>query len=523
MWCQTSAEQVLRDLGRIPVYCRRMRRTSPTSTLLPSPTPTAGASGPRSRGQPAAELGQGFGAWVGGRPVRPRPRSELYEAMVGVRVANVSQTWRLPPSARRSPSGRLGCSAVRHDVPVARSRRPGPNRLVGLKPEWSFADPALQPAMNVDTLLKYLAEGYPDHLAAWLLGQPIDTLGRVEVLKSELGAEPIRADFVAILRDAGFILHVEFHYARPTAHAPPIGLRMLDYWVRLYRQYRLPIEQVLVLIKPPAVPVSGVFEVGHTRHEYRVVRLWEEDPAPLLADEALLPLAALARTGDRPALLSAVAARVRTIEPPERRQDIGALAQALGGVGEHVGGDQDHVRRRHPRRVSRLPRDPPPRRSQGAREGEARGRPGAGLKGRSSCCSGCWSRDSAPCRRKCRQRWTAARSRSCGSWRWWPPPASPWPLSPRPPRGLRRHAEPAGAGLARATPAPDAHPGPPMPTPAPQCPPRRKPGSIPQQPRTDRMFLPMRSDHSSRLGSRAPQVRPRSAPPPGCGQQEGPT
>jgi hypothetical protein len=61
--------------------------------------------------------------------------------------------------------------------------------------------------MNVDTLLKYLADLYPDHLAAWLLGQPIDRLAPVEVLKGELSTEPIRADFVAIVRGAGTILH----------------------------------------------------------------------------------------------------------------------------------------------------------------------------------------------------------------------------------------------------------------------------------------------------------------------------
>ncbi len=143
--------------------------------------------------------------------------------------------------------------------------------------------------MNVDTLLKYLAEAFPANLAAWLLGRPIDTLGRVEVIKGELPAEPIFADFVAILRDAGFILHVEFLYAKPAAGAVAIELRMLDYWVRLYRKYGLPVVQVLVMVKLTRVPVSGVFEVGQTRHEFRVVRLWEEDPEPLLADDALLP------------------------------------------------------------------------------------------------------------------------------------------------------------------------------------------------------------------------------------------
>jgi predicted transposase YdaD len=186
--------------------------------------------------------------------------------------------------------------------------------------------------MNVDTLLKYLAERYPDHLAAWLLGRPIDGLGPVEVLKGELSAEQVRADFVAIVRSLGTVLHVEFQYSPPGAGEPSLELRMLDYWVRLHRRYRLPVEQVLVLIRPTTRPTGGLFEVGRTRHEFRVVRLWEEDPAALLADEALLPLATLARATDPRALMSTVAERVRRIEPSARRMDIGTLAQLLAGL-----------------------------------------------------------------------------------------------------------------------------------------------------------------------------------------------
>jgi len=37
-------------------------------------------------------------------------------------------------------------------------------------------------------------------------------------------------------------------------------------------------------------------QVGETRHRYGVVRLWEQDPLPLLQNPALLPLATLARS-----------------------------------------------------------------------------------------------------------------------------------------------------------------------------------------------------------------------------------
>ncbi len=97
---------------------------------------------------------------------------------------------------------------------------------------------------------------------------------------------------------------------------PPLPLRMLDYWLRLYRQYRCPIEQVIIFLKPTTSEAVFIneFTAANTWHRYRVIRLWEQDPAPLLADNALLPLAALARTDSPRSLLQQVAAQVARIE-----------------------------------------------------------------------------------------------------------------------------------------------------------------------------------------------------------------
>jgi predicted transposase YdaD len=77
---------------------------------------------------------------------------------------------------------------------------------------------------------------------------------------------------------------------------PPLPLRMLDYWVRPHRRYRLSVTQVLVLLKPPAmgITIESEFRLEGTQHPYRVVRMWEEDPEVFLQDPALLPLAVLA-------------------------------------------------------------------------------------------------------------------------------------------------------------------------------------------------------------------------------------
>jgi predicted transposase YdaD len=152
------------------------------------------------------------------------------------------------------------------------------------------------------------------------------------VLKSELSIEPIRADAVTFLQLQGTILHLEFQVKLDSE--PPLSLRLLDYWVRLYRLYRVPIQQVVILLSPPpaGVEFETAFVLGSTRHEYRVVPLWEQDPALFLADEALLPLAALAATPVPEQLLTRVAGQVSRIESETRRREVSAYVQLLAGL-----------------------------------------------------------------------------------------------------------------------------------------------------------------------------------------------
>ncbi|MHC5827215.1 MAG: DUF4351 domain-containing protein, partial [Nostoc sp.] len=59
---------------------------------------------------------------------------------------------------------------------------------------------------------------------------------------------------------------------------------------------------------------------------------WEEDPTPLLANPALLPLATLARTNSLQRLLEQVATAVDMIEETDERQNISACVQVLAGL-----------------------------------------------------------------------------------------------------------------------------------------------------------------------------------------------
>ncbi len=182
--------------------------------------------------------------------------------------------------------------------------------------------------MSFDNLCKLLSEKHPATFASWVLGTPQTS---VKVLKTELSIEPIRADYVTFLQLQGRILHLEFQTKLEST--PPLPLRMLDYWVRLYRLYRLPITQVVVLLLPPApgTVIETVFSVETTRHEYRVISLWEENPELFFNDPALLPLAPLAATTQPQTLLQQVVERVNQLESGQR-SEISSYTQILAGL-----------------------------------------------------------------------------------------------------------------------------------------------------------------------------------------------
>ncbi len=74
------------------------------------------------------------------------------------------------------------------------------------------------------------------------------------------------------------------------------------------------------------------FTDSNTVHRYRVIRLWEQDPSPLLQDAALLPLASLARAAAPVELLNRVAIEVGKIEEVATRREIANCAQILAGL-----------------------------------------------------------------------------------------------------------------------------------------------------------------------------------------------
>jgi len=183
--------------------------------------------------------------------------------------------------------------------------------------------------MPFDNLCKYLSERYPERFASWIMGEPCET---ARVLKTELGNEPIQADSLTLLQMQDCILHLEFQVSFPST--PPMPLRMLDYWVRLYRKYLIPVHQVVIALKdtPSARNLPNEFCVGRTRHQYRIIRMWEQEPDLFLYDAALIPLAALAHTDSPPELLKTVAKTIETLDNTIERREISTCTQVLAGL-----------------------------------------------------------------------------------------------------------------------------------------------------------------------------------------------
>ena len=183
--------------------------------------------------------------------------------------------------------------------------------------------------MSYDNACKYLAEQYPAEFVSWLLSVQSQD---IQVLKTELTLEPIRADAVTFLQTANQILHIEFQTL--PASNPPIPFRMLDYSVRLKRQYRCDVEQVVIFLQATndEIVFTEEYQDRTTSHRYRVVRLWEQEPAPFLANPGLLPLATLTQTDSPQALLAQVAEQVDRISEREQRQNIAGCAEILAGL-----------------------------------------------------------------------------------------------------------------------------------------------------------------------------------------------
>lgn len=175
-----------------------------------------------------------------------------------------------------------------------------------------------------------MADRYPGDFIRHFFS--VDT-SDVSILKTELTIEPIRADSVAFIQTGNRIAHLEFE-TLPKSERTPIPLRVLDYYTRLKRQYNCEIQQLVIFLKETSSPLvfENQYRDTNTEHRYEIIRLWEQDPAPFLANRGLLPLAPLTRSENPPTLLQQVAKELAKISSEEERQNISGCTEILAGL-----------------------------------------------------------------------------------------------------------------------------------------------------------------------------------------------
>ncbi len=179
-----------------------------------------------------------------------------------------------------------------------------------------------------DNVCKFLAENYASDFAEWIFGEP---KGLTVVSPTELSLQPIRADALILLQSEDVVLHLEFQTV-PDAEIP---FRMADYRLRVYRRYpNKDMRQVVVYLKETGSELveQNSFTIPRMRHEFEVIRLWEQPTTDLLKFSGLLPLAILGRSDNRARTLQEVSSVIDNIEDRRQRSNVTAATSILAGL-----------------------------------------------------------------------------------------------------------------------------------------------------------------------------------------------
>lgn len=179
-----------------------------------------------------------------------------------------------------------------------------------------------------DDTCRFLAEHFSADFASWLLGEPVTM---TELKPSELSLDPIRADAMILLQSEDSILHIEFQ----TQPKKKIPFRMADYRLRGYRRYEdKPMRQVVIYLKPTSSErvYQTSFTLENTRHEFQVIRLWEQPASLFLQYPGLLPFAVLGLSESPAEMLRQATQIVDQIEDSTTQANLMAASAILAGL-----------------------------------------------------------------------------------------------------------------------------------------------------------------------------------------------
>ena len=179
-----------------------------------------------------------------------------------------------------------------------------------------------------DNVSKFLVEQYSADFASWLVGEPI---ALTELSPSELSLEPIRADALILLQSADVVLHCEFQ-TDPDSTMP---FRMADYALRVFRRFpQKRLVQVVIYLRPTDSELvqQNTFTANRLRHEFQVVRLWEQPTEVFFQRPGLLPYAVLSQTRDRSSVLREVAEAIDALQGRQQQSTLAAATGILAGL-----------------------------------------------------------------------------------------------------------------------------------------------------------------------------------------------
>ena len=110
---------------------------------------------------------------------------------------------------------------------------------------------------------------------------------------------------------------------------------MADYRLRVHRRYpNKEMRQIVIYLKSTGSELvrQNVFTISGLRHEFEIIRLWEQPTADLLKYPGLLPLAVLGKTEDRTQTLREVSSLIDNLEDRREQSNIVAATSILGGL-----------------------------------------------------------------------------------------------------------------------------------------------------------------------------------------------
>ena len=185
-----------------------------------------------------------------------------------------------------------------------------------------------------DINLRSLVDNYSQDFLHWLVS---DSAQVEESMNPVFASRERRADFVLRYTSSdgeSGILHIEFQ--RKAIEEMP--LRMMEYALSIVLNHGKAPTQVLILLEnsKAAREMPSIYESGGIRVQYRVLRLWEQNPQAILDGNlpGLIPLVSLMGPPDklRERLDVCEAAIFEQVELKSRQQDLLAMAVLLSSL-----------------------------------------------------------------------------------------------------------------------------------------------------------------------------------------------